>query len=110
MTQTTPTGRTTSNWRDVRARANLNEERVAEHTQRMLAEVRAHRLAELRRRQELSQEAVAQAMQVSQGRVSAIERGDVAAAELSTIRRYVAALGGRLEIVADFGDERLVIG
>jgi signal transduction histidine kinase len=29
---------------------------------------------------------------------------------LSTIRKYVEAIGGKLEIVADFGDERLVLG
>jgi hypothetical protein len=30
--------------------------------------------------------------------------------ELRTLAAYVKALGGRLEVVADFGDERLVIG
>jgi hypothetical protein len=30
--------------------------------------------------------------------------------ELSTIRKYVEALGGKIEIVANFGDERLVLG
>jgi hypothetical protein len=29
---------------------------------------------------------------------------------LSTIRRYVEAIGGKLEIVADFGEERLLLG
>jgi len=29
--------------------------------------------------------------------------------EVSMIRAYVAALGGRVELVADFGGERLVI-
>jgi hypothetical protein len=28
-------------------------------------------------------------------------------AEVATLRAYIAALGGRLELVADFGDERL---
>jgi hypothetical protein len=42
---------TASNWKDVRARSGLDKERVAAHTERMLAEVRAHRLAEIRRRQ-----------------------------------------------------------
>ena len=30
--------------------------------------------------------------------------------ELGTVASYVRALGGRIEIVADFGDRRLVIG
>ena len=42
--------------------------------------------------------------------MSAIERGHLDRAELSTITAYVTALGGRLEIVADFGDEKLILG
>lgn len=98
------------NWRDVRAEANLDQEKVRQHEDRMLAEVRAARLAELRRRHELTQTQVAEIMHVSQARVSAIENGDVTAAEVATLRNYIAALGGRLELVADFGDERLVLG
>jgi hypothetical protein len=36
--------------------------------------------------------------------------GRLARTELSTIRRYVEALGGRIEVVAEFGDQRLVLG
>lgn len=98
------------NWRDVRADANLDEAKVAAHKGRMLAEVRAARLAEVRRRHELSQTQVAARMGVSQARVSAIEKGELTATELGTISKYIAALGGRLQIVADFGDEKLVLG
>lgn len=49
-------------------------------------------------------------MGVTQPRISAIERSGVVSSEIETIRKYVAALGGSLEIVADFGDERLVLG
>jgi hypothetical protein len=44
---------------------------------------------------------------VTQGRVSAIEHARPGATELRTLAAYVEALGGRLEIIADFGDERL---
>ncbi len=71
---------------------------------------RAHRLAEMRRRLGLTQADVADRMHVRQERVSAIERAKVDASELRTLAAYVKALGGRLEIVADFGTERLVIG
>jgi DNA-binding XRE family transcriptional regulator len=71
---------------------------------------RAHRLAEMRRRLGLTQAEVAERMHVRQERVSAIERAKVDASELRTLAAYVKALGGRLEIVADFGGERLVIG
>jgi predicted transcriptional regulator len=49
-------------------------------------------------------------LNVTQGRISTIEKGDLARTELSTIRRYVEALGGRIEVVAEFGDQRLVLG
>lgn len=71
---------------------------------------RAHRLADMRKRLGLTQAEVASRMNVRQERVSAIERAKVDASELRTIAAYVRALGGRMEIVADFGGERLVIG
>ena len=98
------------NWREVRAEAVKNEERVAAHRDRLRNEVRAARLAEARQRRDLTQAAVAAAMGVSQARVSAIESGKVSSAEVATLARYVAALGGRLELVADFGDEKLILG
>ncbi len=101
---------TARNWREVRAKADLDEERVAQHERRMIAEVRAAKLAELRKELELTQSQLAERMHVSQARVSAIENGDVDAAEVATLKNYVAALGGRLEIVAEFGDQRLVLG
>jgi hypothetical protein len=36
--------------------------------------------------------------------------GELSHSELSTIHKYAEALGGRIEIVANFGDERLVLG
>ena len=76
----------------------------------LVAASRAHRLAEMRRRVGLTQAEVADRMHVRQERVSAIERAKVDASELRTLAAYVKALGGRLEVVADFGGERLVIG
>ena len=60
-----------------------------------------------RRRLGFSQAQVADRMGVTQGRVSAIENAKPGATELRTIAAYVEALGGRLEIIADFGDQRL---
>ncbi|MBB6171324.1 DNA-binding XRE family transcriptional regulator [Nocardiopsis mwathae] len=70
----------------------------------------AYRLAEMRRRLGLTQSEVAERMNVRQERVSAIERAQVGATEFRTISAYIEALGGRVEIVADFGGERLVVG
>lgn len=97
-------------WRDVRSRANLDEAKVEQHKERMLGEVRATRLREMRERRGLTQKQVADAMEVSQPRVAAIESGELPKAEVGTIVRYVAALGGKVEIVADFEGERLPLG
>jgi transcriptional regulator with XRE-family HTH domain len=61
-------------------------------------------LEELRRARELSQEQVAEALDVGQPAVAKLEkRADM---RLSNLRRYVEALGGTLEITARF-EERL---
>jgi transcriptional regulator with XRE-family HTH domain len=50
---------------------------------------------------------VAERMGISVARVSQIEKGDVSTREV--LDRYVAALGGVLKLVADFGDEQLKV-
>jgi hypothetical protein len=47
---------------------------------------------------------------VAQSRVSRIERGELDRSEIAIVRSYVEALGGEVEIVAKFGDERITIG
>src|ERR1700691_770356 len=71
------------------------------HQKRVLA-VRADYLTEIRKQAGLTQVEVAEAMGVTQQRVSAIENGSVA--ELSTLADYIRALGGELKVIADFGD------
>lgn len=101
-------------WKDVRAEAlatgRLDEARIEELTRQLIAEVRAHRLAEIREASGLNQTEVADRLGVSQSRVSRIERGDMDHTEIATVRAYVGALGGVVEIVARFGDERITIG
>ena len=80
---------------------------IAAGMEQLRAEQRAWRLAEMRRRLGITQAEVAQRMGVTQGRVSAIEHAKPGATELRTLASYVEALGGRLEIIADFGDQRL---
>jgi len=87
----------------------LDEERLAEIGKQLRAEMRAHRLAEFRERYDVSQTTLAERIGISQSRVSRIERGDLERAGIATIRDYVEALGGEVEVVAKFGDERIVI-
>ena len=88
----------------------VDEERVAEHMKRMMAEVRAYRLRELREASELTQVELAEKLDVSQNRVSQIEKGDIERTQIDTLRRYVEAVGGQLRIEAEFGDSRIVLG
>jgi phage shock protein A/DNA-binding XRE family transcriptional regulator len=75
----------------------------------LAARNRARTLAEARQRISLTQAQVAERMNVRQERVSAIERAEPGATEVRTLAAYVRALGGRLEIVADIGGERIVL-
>ncbi|MFR9723343.1 XRE family transcriptional regulator [Streptomyces sp. MS19] len=76
---------------------------------RLVTGVRAHRLAEIRREQALTQRSVAETMGVSAPRVSAVEHGHLDRTELATLRSDVEALGGRLRIVADFGTTEFTV-
>ncbi|WP_241826774.1 helix-turn-helix domain-containing protein [Streptomyces graminilatus] len=49
-------------------------------------------------------------MGVTEAHVSRIEGGELERGELDTLAAYVRALGGRLKIVAEFGDEQYVLG
>lgn len=95
---------------EAKAAGRIDEGGVRAHQDRMRAAQRAYRLAEIRRGRGLTQTEVAAEMKVSQRRVSAVERGMLTRTELGTVAAYVQALGGRVEIVADFGDERIVVG
>ncbi|HUZ36396.1 MAG TPA: helix-turn-helix transcriptional regulator [Streptosporangiaceae bacterium] len=75
---------------------------IEEARQRRALRVRSEYLAEMRKKAGLTQAEVAEAMGVSQQRVSAIENGAVA--ELATLGDYIRALGGELKVIADFGD------
>ncbi|MBA2532448.1 MAG: XRE family transcriptional regulator [Nocardioidaceae bacterium] len=100
----------TRTWTDVRAKRPPREDRVTEHRSRMDAEGRAYRLREVREEQGLTQVELAERMHVKQPSVSALESGQIDRAGLATIKAYVEALGGEVEIIADFGDRKLRLG
>lgn len=74
-------------------------ERIDERVQETLAGMPLH---ELRTARQLTQETLAETLHMSQANVSKIEhRTDM---YISTLRRYVEAMGGRLVITAQFTD------
>lgn len=87
----------------------VDRERVEEHKQRMLAEVRGYRLRELREQAGLTQTELAERIGVGQRQVSKIERGDIENAKISTIRSYLEAVGGGLAIEYVMGDKRVQV-
>ena len=81
----------------VRAMPKERQARIRRRTDELLAELP---LQELRRARELSQEELAEALGVNQATISKLERR--ADMYISTLRRFVEALGGELEITARF--------
>lgn len=97
-------------WRDTEAHTRAVERAGGEEAQRarakeMLDWARGWRLAEMRKHRNMTQEQVATHMGISVARVSQIESGKVSTQDV--LARYVAALGGTLILVADFGDEQM---
>lgn len=84
-------------WKDIREKKFSPERlrQIAEETDRELLEMD---LRELREAVGLTQEELARRVEVTQSQLSKLERREDH--RLSTLRRYVEALGGRLEIVA----------
>lgn len=66
-------------------------------------------LRNLRHSKNLTQSELADLLYVTQERVSALERGGVARAQIGSLRRYVEALGGRLRIEVELDGERIEI-
>ena len=79
--------------------------RVEAHAARLIAEEMT--LQQLRRARKLTQSRVAKKLGISQDGVSRLEqRSDLL---LSTLRKSVEAMGGRLSLIAEFPDRQPVI-
>src|SRR5262245_57455608 len=97
--------RTPRDWEDLDRElyaAGVSSSEIEAGARRLLAQARGHQLAQTRKQLGLGQKQIAATMGVSVARVSQIEHGEVTSFEV--IARYVEALGGRLDLVADFGD------
>ncbi len=93
-------------WQDIRADLHDgDDEALAVERARTEAWVGAFHLAEERKRLGLTQRQVAELMRVSPGRVSQIENGDLEVNEVATLSRYARALGARMRIIFDYGDD-----
>jgi DNA-binding transcriptional regulator YiaG len=90
---------------ELRARMSPEAQaKAATEAQRLAEEMD---LAEVRRALRLSQDELAQTLRIGQGSVAKIERR--ADMYVSTLRRFIEAMGGELEIVARFPDHAVKI-
>jgi transcriptional regulator with XRE-family HTH domain len=89
----------------VRGMPEVRRRKIRQRTEELLGELP---LQELRRARELSQEQLAEALGVNQATISKLERR--ADMYISTLRRFVEALGGELEITARFREGSVRIG
>ncbi len=85
----------------------VDRELMEAHERRMLAEVRAYKLRELREQAGFTQAELADRIGVGQRQVSKIERGEIDNAKVGTIRRYLEAVGGELELGYALGNKRV---
>ena len=92
-------------WNQVRR--TLSNEREAQIKGRVEAELGRLPLAELRKARLMTQNRLAELLQINQGAISKMEkRSDM---YLSTLRSYVEAMGGHLEIRAIFPNGEVVL-
>ena len=88
-------------------RARMRPEAQAKAQSEALQMEEEMNLAEIRRALKLSQDEIAQTLQIGQGSIAKIEkRADM---YVSTLRRFIEAMGGELEIVARFPDHAVKI-
>jgi transcriptional regulator with XRE-family HTH domain len=80
------------------------QERIRKRTEELLAEMPLH---ELRQARQLSQQELAEVLGLNQATISKLERR--ADMYLSSLRRFVEAMGGELEISAKFPEGRVLI-
>lgn len=95
--------------KDFVAEHPVDRDRVEAHKERMLAEVRAYSLRELREQAGLTQAQLAERIGVGQRQVSKIEHGDLDSVKVGTIRSYLEAVGGELALEYVMGDQRMQV-
>ncbi len=89
----------TKKWSEIRDKY-VTPERRARTDQKVKRT--AHSLRELRKARTLTQEQLVESLNMAQGDISKLERrADV---YVSTLRRYIEAMGGELDLVARFPD------
>ncbi len=85
----------------IRALPKEKQERIETLMRDMAGEMH---LAEIRKALSVTQKDIAERTGMAQGEVSRFENAKLTGVKISTLERYVEAIGGRLRIVADMPD------
>jgi len=96
----------THRWKDVQKR-KLSQEQVEDVRRRVADEVLEMNLRSLRESLGKTQDEIANLADVTQSQLSKIERREDHL--ISTLRRYVRALGGDIEVIAVVGEKRIAL-
>jgi predicted XRE-type DNA-binding protein len=80
-------------WRESQ---NFDEKKITSGVKKLYRKLLQYKLRELRISKNITQQELAEALGITQNRVSKFERLDLDKAEIRTIRRYLEALGGTL--------------
>lgn len=94
----------TTSWKQLREETRTPEQ-IQRVDQRVEAELARMALQDVRKSLGLTQEQLAEVMEVSQPELSRLERSKNPL--LATVRRYVEAMGGELEVTIVFQDKRI---
>ena len=94
---------------DYLAKRGITNEQMEQARSATSAYVDAHALRQARNEGGMTQVELAHAMGVSQNRVSRMERGDITAMSIDSIRRYIEALGGKISLAADLPTGRITL-
>jgi DNA-binding XRE family transcriptional regulator len=98
-----PTSHTTHTVQELAAKLGVPWESVQAHSRELDGVIAGYQLRELRQANNVTQRELARRIGVSQNRISKIEKGQFDKTQLETVRKYVRALGGELQISARFG-------
>jgi len=96
----------THNWSDV-VKKRYTRKQIAEFRAEAARELLEMNLRALREMSGVTQAQLSKTAQISQAELSKAERRQDHL--ISTLRRYVQALGGELRVIADFGDKTIRI-
>lgn len=85
----------------------IDEACMAQAREQTRAVLDAYRLREARKASGMTQVELAKAMGVSQNRVSKMESGAIGSMSFDTVRRYIEAVGGTLDVTAELPTGRV---